>query len=79
MMAAIEDILFHVRSIGSALRIVLVGAIAFVFAAFAYGSRGGDSGALQFILYGLVGFVPAIVSAWLVHRYVEEPLPAPAT
>ena len=79
MMAAIEDILFHVRSIGSALRIVLVGAIAFVLAAFAYGSRGGDSGALQFILYGLVGFVPAIVSAWLVHRYVEEPLPAPAT
>ncbi|MBV9981729.1 DUF5413 family protein, partial [Bradyrhizobium sp.] len=46
--------------------------------AFAYGSRGGDSGAVQFILYGLVGFVPAIVSAWLVHRYVEEPLRAPA-
>ena len=79
MMGAIEDILFHVRSIGSALRIALVGAIAFVLAALAYGSRGADSGAVQFILYGLVGFVPAIVSAWLVHRYVEEPLPTPAT
>jgi hypothetical protein len=79
MMGAVEDILWHVKSIRPALRVGLVGAIAFVFAAFAYGSRGGDSGALQFVLYGLVGFVPATVSAWLVHRYVEEPLPAHAT
>jgi Family of unknown function (DUF5413) len=78
MMAAVEDILFHVKSIGSALRIILVGAIAFVFAALAYGSRGADSGALQFILYGLVGFLPATVSAWLVNRYVEEPQSARA-
>jgi hypothetical protein len=43
-----------------------------------YSSRGSDSGAVQFILYGLVGFVPAVLSSWLVHRYVEEPLPAAA-
>jgi Family of unknown function (DUF5413) len=79
MMGAVEDILFHVRSIGPALRIALVGAVAFLLAALGYSSRGADSGAVQFILYGLVGFVPATVSAWLVHRYVEEPLPAAAT
>jgi hypothetical protein len=61
------------------LRIALVGAVAFLLAALGYSSRGADSGAVQFILYGLVGFVPATVSAWLVHRYVEEPLPAAAT
>jgi Family of unknown function (DUF5413) len=79
MMGAVEDILFHVRAIKPALRIALVGAVAFLLAAWAYSSRGADSGALQFVLYGLVGFVPATVSAWLVHRYVEEPQPAPAT
>jgi uncharacterized protein DUF5413 len=75
MMGAVEDILWHVKSIGPGLRVGLVGAIAFVIAAFAYSSRGADSGATQFILYGLVGLIPATVSAWLVHRYVEEPLP----
>ncbi len=75
MIGAIEDILFHVKRIGAGLRIILVGVIAFVLAAFSYSSRGADSGAVQFILYGLVGFVPATVSAWLVDRYVEEPLP----
>jgi peptidoglycan/LPS O-acetylase OafA/YrhL len=33
---------------------------------------------VQFILYGLVGFVPAVLSSWFVHRYVEEPRPAAA-
>ncbi len=78
MIAAVEDILFHVHRIGPWLRICLVGVIAFVLAAFSYGSRGGDSGAVQFILYGLVGLIPSVISAWLVHRYVEEPLPRPA-
>src|SRR5215471_13778243 len=40
MMGAIEDILFHVKSIGPALRVGLVGAIAFVLAELMYGSRG---------------------------------------
>ena len=79
MMAAVEDILWHVKAIGPGLRIGLVGAIGFVFAAFAYGSRGADSGAVQFVLYGLVGFVPAIVSAWLVDHFIEEPQSAAAT
>jgi hypothetical protein len=44
-----------------------VGVIAFVFAVFLYGSRGGDRGLLQIVLYGLVGFIPATVSSWLSH------------
>ncbi|MFX8766581.1 DUF5413 family protein, partial [Acinetobacter baumannii] len=43
-----------------------------------YSSRGPDSGPFQFVLYGLVGFVPAVISSWLVPRYVEEPQPAVA-
>jgi len=78
MMGAVEDILFHVKRIGPALRISLVGAIAFMFAALLYGSRGSDSGAVQFVLYGLVGFVPGTVAAYLVHRFVEEPQPVHA-
>ena len=76
MIGAVEDILFHVKRIGPTLRILLVGVIAFAAAEFLYGSRGQDSGAFQFIMYGLVGFIPGTVSAFLVHRYVEEPHPA---
>jgi glucan phosphoethanolaminetransferase (alkaline phosphatase superfamily) len=75
MICAIDDILFHVRRIGPPLRMLLVGAIAFFLAAFNYSSHGADYGVGQFILYGLVGFIPAIVSSWLVHRFVEEPRP----
>ncbi|XUJ35812.1 DUF5413 family protein [Bradyrhizobium japonicum] len=78
MIGAVDDILIHVRRIGPALRMILVGLFAFVLASLTYSSRGPDSGALQFILYGLVGFVPAVLSSWLVHRYVEEPQPAAA-
>ena len=38
-----------------------------------YGSRGPDTGTVQFILYGLVGFIPATINSWLVYRFVEEP------
>lgn len=76
MMCAIDDILFHIRRIGPVLRMLIVGAVAFFLAAFNYSSHGADSGAVQFILYGLVGFVPAVVSSWLVHKYVDESLPA---
>jgi len=41
-----------------------------------YGSRGPDSGVVQFILYGLVGFVPVTLSSWLTHKYAEEQKPA---
>ncbi|WP_315704841.1 MULTISPECIES: DUF5413 family protein [unclassified Bradyrhizobium] len=76
MMCAIDDILCHVRRIGPVVRMLLVGAIAFLLAAFNYSSHGADSGVAQFILYGLVGFIPATVSSWLVHKFVEEPQPA---
>jgi hypothetical protein len=78
MIGAVDDILIHVRRIGPVLRMLLVGAVAFFAAALMYGSRGSDSGAVQFILYGLVGFIPATVSSWLVHKFVQEPQPVTA-
>jgi uncharacterized membrane protein YeaQ/YmgE (transglycosylase-associated protein family) len=78
MIGAVDDILSHIKRIGWVLRVLLVGAIAFVLAELMYGSRGSDSGALQFVMYGLVGFIPATVSAWLVHRFVDEQPVAPA-
>ena len=73
MIGAVDDILFHVKRIRPVLRMLIVGAIAFAAAEFLYGSRGQDSGPLQFVLYGLVGFIPGAVSSWLTHRLVEEP------
>jgi hypothetical protein len=73
MIAAIEDILSHVKRIGPALRILLVGVVTFGAAELLYGSRGQDSGVFQFIMFGLVGFIPGTISAWLVHRFVEQP------
>ncbi|WP_213775876.1 DUF5413 family protein [Bradyrhizobium sp. dw_78] len=72
MIAAVDDIFFHVRKIAPVIRMLIVGAIAFVAAEFLYGSRGSDSGAAQFILYGLVGFVPATVCSWLSHEVIDE-------
>jgi uncharacterized membrane protein YeaQ/YmgE (transglycosylase-associated protein family) len=77
MIGAVDDILFHVKRIGPVLRMLLVGAIAFAATEMLYGSRGPDSGVFQFIMYGLVGFIPGTVSSWLVHKFVEEPQPAP--
>jgi hypothetical protein len=79
MIGAVEDILYHVKRIGPGLRILLVGVIAFGAAELLYGSRGQDSGLFQFIMYGLVGFIPGTVSAWLVHRFVEETPPVQAS
>jgi hypothetical protein len=78
MIGAVDDILVHFRRIGWVIRILIVGAIAFTATELLYGSRGPDSGALQFILYGLVGFVPATISSWLSHMLVEPP-PLPAS
>jgi hypothetical protein len=78
MIGAVDDILFHVRRIGPVLRMLLVGAVAFIATALMYGSRGSDSGIVQLVLYGLVGFIPATLCSWLVHKFVEEP-PHPAT
>jgi hypothetical protein len=67
-MAAIDDILCHVRRINPTVRMLIVGAIAFAAAELLYGSRGPDSGVTQFILYGLVGLVPAMLSSWLAQE-----------
>src|SRR3977135_100900 len=48
--AAIDDILYHVKRINPTVRMLIVGAIAFAAAELLYGGRGADSGALQFIL-----------------------------
>jgi hypothetical protein len=75
MIGAVDDILFHVRRLGWVVRVVIVGVIAFAAAELFYGSRGPDSGATQFVLYGLVGFVPATLSSWWAH-WVETPVAA---
>src|ERR1700690_1165589 len=76
MIGAVDDILFHVKRIGPVVRMLIVGVIAFAAAEFLYGSRGPDSGVTQFILYGLVGFIPGTVSSWLAHEAVDKPVTA---
>jgi Family of unknown function (DUF5413) len=76
MIGAIDDILYHVRRISPLVRMLMVGVAAFAAATLLYSSRGPDSGAVQFFLYGLVGLVPGMLSSWLSHRYADEPQPA---
>src|ERR1700742_3893554 len=76
MLGAVDDIVFHVERIGPPLRALLVGVAGFVAAELLYGSRGSDSGALQFVLYGLVGLVPGAVSATVAHYLVDRPATA---
>jgi Family of unknown function (DUF5413) len=75
MLGAIDDILFHVKKIRWPVRVLIVGAIGFVASYLLYGSRGPDTGAVQVVLYGLVGCVPATLSSWLSHMFVEEQKP----
>jgi uncharacterized membrane protein YeaQ/YmgE (transglycosylase-associated protein family) len=76
MIGAVDDILSHVKRIGWAARLLIVGVVGFIAAELLYGSRGSDSGVVQFILYGLVGFVPGTISSWLAHETVEQPATA---
>ena len=73
MIGAIDDILFHLPRIRPVLRMLLMGVVGFIAAELTYGSRGGDTGVLQFVLYGLVGMVPAMLSSWLAHKYADAP------
>jgi hypothetical protein len=73
MVGAIDDILCHVRRIPPVVRVLIVAAIGFTASSLLYGSRGPDTGTTQFLLYGAVGMVPAMLSSWLAHRYADEP------
>jgi hypothetical protein len=73
MLGAVDDILFHIKRIGPIVRMLIVGVVAFIAAELLYGSRGPDSGVTQFILYGLVGFIPGTVSSWLTNKTIENP------
>ena len=76
MLGAVDDIVLHIKRIGAGLRAVIVALIGFGFAELLYGSRGSDSGVLQFVLYGLVGFVPGAVSSAISHRFADPPAAA---
>jgi hypothetical protein len=78
MIGAIDDILSHIRRIAPVVRMLMVGVIAFFAAELLYGGRGPDTGPFQFVMYGLVGFIPGAVSSWLVHEFVGELPDAPA-
>ena len=78
MLAAVDDIVFHIKRIGPVLRLLIVGAIGFLATELMYGSRGADSGALQFVLYGLVGFVPGAISSGVAHYLLDRPAKTPA-
>jgi len=71
MMAAVDDILFHVQRINWVARVLIVGGIAFATALLIYGGQRTDPGALQVILFGLPGLIPAMVASWLSHKYAE--------
>ncbi len=78
MIGAIDDILCHVKRIGPVVRMLIVGVVAFAATTLLYGSRGPDSGIVQFVLYGLVGLVPGTLSSWLSHKYADVQRPVKA-
>ena len=79
MVGAIDDILYHVRRISFVARLLFVAIIGFAASSLLYGSRGPDTGVEQFLLYGLVGMVPAVLSSWLAHKYADAPQPVHST
>ncbi|MEH2525729.1 MULTISPECIES: DUF5413 family protein [unclassified Bradyrhizobium] len=79
MIGAIDDILYHVNRISPVVRMLILAAIGFAASSLLYGSRGPDTGVMQFLLYGLVGMVPATLSSWLAHRYADAPQPVHST
>lgn len=79
MVGAIDDILVHVRKIRPLVRMLIVGAAGFAAGELLHGLRGPDSGVVPFILHGLSGFIPAMVSSWLAHKYAEQPQAATYT
>ena len=76
MIGAVDDIVLHIKRIGPLARSLIVGVVAFAATELLYGSRGPDSGLLQFVLYGLVGFVPGAVSSAVANYLVDRPAQA---
>ncbi len=79
MIGAVDDIFLHVKKISPALRMLLTGLVAFVATAILYGTLGTETGLKHYLLYGLVGFVPATISSWLAHKYDKVSGPRPNT
>lgn len=73
LFAAVDDIICHIRSIGPLLRMVLVGAFAFVVAIVLSGTTAGKIE----IEYGLAGLVPAMLLSWWAHHLSPITPPAP--
>lgn len=63
--ATADDVFSRVRGISPKVRIVVVGAIASVVTMMLYGDDVSETGAFGFLLYGLVGLVPAMLCSWL--------------
>jgi Family of unknown function (DUF5413) len=70
--AAVDDIVSHLGWINAVMRMLLLGGVAFFAAAVLYGGRGADSGAVQFILYGLVGLIPAMLCSWFSRKVMAK-------
>ena len=47
---------------------IVVSSGAFVVTRMLYGDQGSETGALDFLLYGLVGLVPAMMCSWLLNE-----------
>jgi hypothetical protein len=78
MIGAVDDILLHVRSIRPILRMLLTGLIALAATSFLYGTLGTETGFKHYLLYGLVGFIPATISSWLAHKTDKDVAPQAA-
>lgn len=78
ILAALDEILVHVRRLPTFGRIAVIGICAFFSTAFLYGSKGSDSGPAQFILFGLVGLVPGLLTSWLASR-IDHSVPVGAS
>ena len=79
MIGAIDDILSHVSKMRPLVRMLIVGAAGFAAGELLHGLRGLESGMVQFVLHGLSGFMPAIISSWLAHKFAEQPQASAST
>ena len=77
MMAAVDDILFHVKRIDWVVRMLIVGVIAFAAAELLYGRAGRTPAPFSSFFTAWSAWSRRLLSSWLAHKYAE-PLPAPA-